>query len=87
MTTRTKLIFLLTTVCVIMTTYHSCFGLQVDTSTRLSYNCYYDMEGDDFDISEMTTETIKWASRIEGDTEHDLIKLQKMQDMQDDMTT
>eukprot|EP00971_Amphidinium_carterae_P262619 5209420-Amphidinium_carterae.2 len=59
-----------------MTTYRSCFGLQVDTSTSLSYNCYYDMEGDDFDIPVMSADTVRWTSRIEGDTDNDLIEIQ-----------
>eukprot|EP00971_Amphidinium_carterae_P073919 1461641-Amphidinium_carterae.1 len=85
MTTRTKLILLLTTVFVIMTTYRSCFGLQVDTCscTSLSYTCY-NMEDENF-ILEPTAETINNIARVEGDAEYDILELQKMQDMQDDM--
>eukprot|EP00971_Amphidinium_carterae_P274981 5456252-Amphidinium_carterae.1 len=37
------------------------------------------------DSDDMNEDTFTWTTRIERDTEHDLLELQKMQDMQDKM--
>eukprot|EP00971_Amphidinium_carterae_P164756 3266378-Amphidinium_carterae.3 len=72
MATETKLLLLVTTLCIILTTYHSCFRLKVGTNTSIRSRYYMEI---DEAMLELTPDTFANIRQTQGDDENDLAQL------------